>query len=118
MDFDEKLERCVLEFPQTIPAGAKARLGIAFEGELTDELMGYYKSTGGEDGEDIYALTQFEVRSLVQMIVSVRCQLRASAYCCSPRFPLLGRAIVESNIQHLINIAHGNCQLEQHACCV
>ncbi|EPS94689.1 hypothetical protein FOMPIDRAFT_101532 [Fomitopsis schrenkii] len=60
VDFDEKLERCVLEFPQTIPAGAKARLGIAFEGELTDELMGYYKSTGGEDGEDIYALTQFE----------------------------------------------------------
>lgn len=63
VDFDEKHERCTLELPQTIPAGARLRLTIAFEGELTDDLMGYYKSSGGDDDEDVYALTQFEVRT-------------------------------------------------------
>lgn len=62
IQFDEKLERCALGFPKSIPADSKVQLKIAFEGELTDALMGYYKSTGGEDGKEIYALTQFEVR--------------------------------------------------------
>lgn len=67
IDFDEKLERCMLGLPQTAPAGVHLRLEIAFEGELTDDLMGYYKSLNGEDGEDVCALTQFEVRpSLVR----------------------------------------------------
>ena len=65
VDFDEKLERCSLGFPQTISAGAHIQLKVAFEGELTDDLMGYYKSLGNENGEDVYALTQFEVRPLV-----------------------------------------------------
>lgn len=116
--FDEKLERCVLELPQAIPSGAKARLGVSFEGELTEDLMGYYKSTSGEDNEDVYALTQFEVRFLIQMIIFVGFECNASAYCCSPCFPLLGRAVVKSDIQHIVDIAYGNCQLEQHACCV
>ncbi|KAI0730373.1 peptidase family M1-domain-containing protein [Fomitopsis betulina] len=60
IQFDEKLERCALGFPKSIPADSKVQLKIAFEGELTDALMGYYKSTGGEDGKEIYALTQFE----------------------------------------------------------
>lgn len=61
IDFDTKMERCALEFPHAIPADSKAQLKIAFEGPLTDALMGYYKSTGGEDGKEVYALTQFEV---------------------------------------------------------
>ena len=62
IDFDEKLERCMLGLPQTTPAGVHLRLEIAFEGELTDDLMGYYKSLNGQDGQDVCALTQFEVR--------------------------------------------------------
>lgn len=62
INLDEKLERCALEFSESIPVDSKVQLKIAFEGELTDALMGYYKSAGGEDGKEIYALTQFEVR--------------------------------------------------------
>ncbi|KAH9921041.1 leucyl aminopeptidase [Fomitopsis serialis] len=47
IDFDETMERCTLEFP-----------GLCRRGDLTDSLMGYYKSVGGED--EVYALTQFE----------------------------------------------------------
>ena len=64
IDFDQKTERCALEFSQTIPADSKAQLKIAYEAELTDALMGYYRSTGGEDGKEVYALTQFEVPPL------------------------------------------------------
>ncbi|KAH9921040.1 leucyl aminopeptidase [Fomitopsis serialis] len=58
IDFDKTMERCTLGFPESVPAGAKAHLKIAYEGELTDALMGYYKSVSGEG--EVYALTQFE----------------------------------------------------------
>ncbi|KAF9821576.1 hypothetical protein IEO21_00422 [Rhodonia placenta] len=59
-DFDKTMERTTLHFDAPLVAGSKAQLQIAFEGELTDSMMAYYKSAGGEDQSDIYALTQFE----------------------------------------------------------
>lgn len=59
-EFDKTMERSTLHFDVPLVAGSKAQLQIAFEGELTDAMMAYYKSAGGEDKSDAYALTQFE----------------------------------------------------------
>ena len=50
-DFDDKFERGIFSFPAPLPAGATARLSIPFKGELTGDLLGYYFSKGGADGE-------------------------------------------------------------------
>lgn len=58
---DDKAERCVLSFSTPVPAGSKATLSIAFSGELTGAMMGYYKSSFEHDGtKKYYTLTQFE----------------------------------------------------------
>ena len=59
--FDEKFERGLFSFAEPLPAGAAARLSLAFKGPLTGDMLGYYRSTGGADGTTAYALTQFEV---------------------------------------------------------
>ncbi|KZT63496.1 hypothetical protein DAEQUDRAFT_747814 [Daedalea quercina L-15889] len=57
---NKTVERCALCFMEVIPSGVKAQLKIVYQGELTDSLMGYYKSIGVEDENEIYALTQFK----------------------------------------------------------
>jgi aminopeptidase 2 len=45
-----------------LPAGSKAELKIIFEGELTGNMLGYYKASWEHEGKTkYYALTQFEV---------------------------------------------------------
>jgi aminopeptidase 2 len=62
-EFDTKAERATLHFATPLPAGSKAQLRIAFDGPLTDALMGYYRSSYKVAGkEKYYSLTQFEVR--------------------------------------------------------
>lgn len=64
--FDPGTERATLIFSEDLPAGSKATLRIGFWSALTDSMSGYYKSTW-EKG--IYALTQFEVRTLARSYV-------------------------------------------------
>ncbi|TBU29067.1 peptidase family M1-domain-containing protein [Dichomitus squalens] len=59
-EFDEKHERGTFYFSKALPAKSQARLSIPFKGELTGDMMGYYRSTGGKNGEFKYTLTQFE----------------------------------------------------------
>ncbi|KAI0713398.1 peptidase family M1-domain-containing protein [Earliella scabrosa] len=59
-EFDETNERGTFSFAKALPAGSKARLSVAFKGELTGDMLGYYRSTGGPDGKIKYTLTQFE----------------------------------------------------------
>ena len=61
-EFDEKNERGTFYFSKALPAGSKARVSIPFKGELTGDMLGYYRSTGGKNGEFKYTLTQFEVK--------------------------------------------------------
>ncbi|KAG8217461.1 hypothetical protein J3R82DRAFT_5606 [Butyriboletus roseoflavus] len=59
--FDSETERGTLDFPTALPANSTATLTVAFSGELTGTMMGYYKSTYEDDGEKkVYSLTQFE----------------------------------------------------------
>ncbi|RDX52652.1 hypothetical protein OH76DRAFT_1553921 [Lentinus brumalis] len=58
--FDEANERGIFSFAKALPANSKARLSLSFKGPLTGDMMGYYRSTGGKDGELTYTLTQFE----------------------------------------------------------
>ncbi|CCM03911.1 uncharacterized protein FIBRA_06062 [Fibroporia radiculosa] len=60
LSFDTIMERGFLSFTTPLPADSKAQLSLSFTGQLTGAMMGYYKSVGGEDGKDVYALTQFE----------------------------------------------------------
>ncbi|KAI0781326.1 leucyl aminopeptidase [Trametes elegans] len=59
-EFDAANERGIFSFPKALDAGAKARLSVTFKGELTGDMLGYYRSTGGKDGDLKYTLTQFE----------------------------------------------------------
>ncbi|KAJ8489143.1 hypothetical protein ONZ51_g3140 [Trametes cubensis] len=59
-DFDAENERGIFSFTKPLPANAKARLSVSYKGELTGDMLGYYRSTGGKDGELKYTLTQFE----------------------------------------------------------
>ena len=61
VELDEKKERATVSFSEALPAKSTARLSIPFKGELTEDMLGYYRSTGGKDGELKYSLTQFEV---------------------------------------------------------
>ena len=60
-NIDEKNERGIFTFAKALPADSKARLSVSFKGTLTGDMLGYYRSTGGKDGELTYTLTQFEV---------------------------------------------------------
>ncbi|KAI0668551.1 leucyl aminopeptidase [Trametes maxima] len=59
-EFDTVNERGIFSFAKPLAAGTKARLSASFKGELTGDMLGYYYSTGGKDGELKYTLTQFE----------------------------------------------------------
>lgn len=60
--FDKTSERVAYILNTTLPAGSKASLKLAFKGQLTGSMMGYYKSAYEKDGETrYYALTQFQV---------------------------------------------------------
>ncbi|PCH38764.1 leucyl aminopeptidase [Wolfiporia cocos MD-104 SS10] len=54
-------QRASLDLSTTLPAGSKARLTLSFRGELTDSMMGYYRSVSSGKGKTYtYSLTQFE----------------------------------------------------------
>ncbi|EAU88167.2 leucyl aminopeptidase [Coprinopsis cinerea okayama7 len=58
---DKVQERISFQLANPLPAGSKAELKIAFSGELTGSMMGYYKSSWENEGKtEHYALTQFE----------------------------------------------------------
>ncbi|KAI0637348.1 leucyl aminopeptidase [Trametes polyzona] len=59
-EFDPVNERAVFSFAKALSAGTSARLSATFKGDLTGDMLGYYYSTGGKDGELKYTLTQFE----------------------------------------------------------
>ncbi|OJT04088.1 Aminopeptidase 2, mitochondrial [Trametes pubescens] len=59
-ELDTENERVLYSLAKPLSAGASARLSVAFKGELTGDMLGYYRSTGGKDGELRYTLTQFE----------------------------------------------------------
>jgi aminopeptidase 2 len=68
INFDASTERVSLTFAEELHAGTKPTLHLSFESKLTDSMTGYYKSTWAEG---IYALTHFEVRTLlIQVDVS------------------------------------------------
>lgn len=59
---DPVTERAIVEFPTTLQKGSTVVLRIKFQGPLTGDLMGYYRSSWKNEGkEDYYSLTQFEV---------------------------------------------------------
>ncbi|KAF5386438.1 hypothetical protein D9757_005908 [Collybiopsis confluens] len=54
-------ERATFVFPSTFKAGSALQLFIAFEGELSGNLVGYYEGTWEHEGEKkYYTVTQFE----------------------------------------------------------
>ena len=60
--FEEKSERTILDFPSSFAKSSKLQLKIAFDADLTGNMMGYYYSTWEKDGKkQYYTLTQFEV---------------------------------------------------------
>lgn len=62
--YDKKQERTTLHFAKPLPAGSKATLRISFDGTLTGNMKGYYRSSYEVDRvKKYYTLTQFEVRS-------------------------------------------------------
>ncbi|PCH38958.1 hypothetical protein WOLCODRAFT_141023 [Wolfiporia cocos MD-104 SS10] len=63
LSFDDSEERGILAFSNALPEGSNAQLKIAFEGELTGSMAGYYRSLGGKDRKEVYSLTQFEPTS-------------------------------------------------------
>ncbi|KAI0340189.1 leucyl aminopeptidase [Trametopsis cervina] len=61
LDFDTENERVSLALPTTLPVGAKVQVRLDFEGGLTGDMMGYYRSTYEDEGKTkYYTLTQFE----------------------------------------------------------
>ena len=58
--YDPETQRVSYTLPTHLAPGSKAVLSIAFNGTLTDSMVGYYKS---QSPSGIYSLTQFEVSS-------------------------------------------------------
>ncbi|TEB36135.1 leucyl aminopeptidase [Coprinellus micaceus] len=59
--FDNVQERVAFQLATPLPAGSKGEIKIAFTGELTSSMQGYYKSAWEHEGKTKhYALTQFE----------------------------------------------------------
>jgi aminopeptidase 2 len=91
MAFDEKAERVILLMDTLLLAGSKAQLHIAFHGELTDGLMGYYRSAYKVNGTDkYYSLTQLAVSALLYAYSTLIMLTLNIADSCAPRVPLLG----------------------------
>ncbi|KDR73449.1 hypothetical protein GALMADRAFT_71758 [Galerina marginata CBS 339.88] len=58
--FDKAQERTTYELSDKLPAGSTAEIRIAFSGELTGRMMGYYKASWEHEGKTkYYSLTQF-----------------------------------------------------------
>ncbi|KIK68757.1 hypothetical protein GYMLUDRAFT_54326 [Collybiopsis luxurians FD-317 M1] len=54
-------QRAMFVFPTTFTAGSRLRLFIAFQGQLSGNLIGYYEGTWEHEGEKkLYTVTQFE----------------------------------------------------------
>ncbi|GJE97966.1 Peptidase M1 aminopeptidase N catalytic domain-containing protein [Phanerochaete sordida] len=61
LTFNEADERATMHLPTVLPAGATAELRLEFESELTDSLIGYYRSSWECEGKTAYhALTHLE----------------------------------------------------------
>ncbi|KAG2222206.1 hypothetical protein INT45_014103 [Circinella minor] len=62
IDYDAKKDQAILTFEQTMPGSTKASLDIQFEGELNDQMAGFYRSSYKDaEGKTQYlATTQFE----------------------------------------------------------
>lgn len=61
---DTKKERASVKLATPLPAGAEAKLTVAFESDIDASMMGYYHSTSEHNGKKIIsALTQFEPTS-------------------------------------------------------
>lgn len=59
---DQTSERVALNLNTTLPVGSRVLLKLAFKGQLTGSMMGYYKAAYEKDGKTrFYALTQFQV---------------------------------------------------------
>ncbi|KAJ7697953.1 leucyl aminopeptidase [Mycena metata] len=57
----EKLGRVTLNFDTSLPAGATAQLKLCYNAPISDNLVGYYKSTWKtNDRTEYYALTHFQ----------------------------------------------------------
>lgn len=66
--YDEPRGRVSVDLPVALPVGSQLQLRIDFEGELTDAMMGYYRSSWEDEGKTkYYALTQFEVYSSLSL---------------------------------------------------
>jgi hypothetical protein len=100
MESDEKAERVILHMATLLPAGSKAQLRIAFDSELTDGLMGYYRSAYKVNGTDkYYSLTQLAVGTLLCAYCTLIMLTLNIADSCSPRLPLLGRTRAKSDVR-------------------
>ncbi|KIK68750.1 hypothetical protein GYMLUDRAFT_54320 [Collybiopsis luxurians FD-317 M1] len=54
-------QRATFVFPTTFAAGSRLQLFIAFQGQLSGNLIGYYEGTWEHEGEKkLYTVTQFE----------------------------------------------------------
>ncbi|ORE08615.1 hypothetical protein BCV72DRAFT_86089 [Rhizopus microsporus var. microsporus] len=62
ISYDEKKDLAFLTFQDSVPAGSKAVLEVHYEGELNDQMAGFYRSSYKDaDGNTRYlATTQFE----------------------------------------------------------
>ncbi|KAI9491733.1 aminopeptidase [Zychaea mexicana] len=62
IDYDAKKNQATLTFEQSMPGNSKAVLDIQFEGELNDQMAGFYRSSFKDaEGKTQYlATTQFE----------------------------------------------------------
>ncbi|KLO10866.1 hypothetical protein SCHPADRAFT_906524 [Schizopora paradoxa] len=57
---DTVTERAIIDFPSTFVAGSTVVLQAKFQGPLTADMMGYYRSSWKNEGkEEYYSLTQF-----------------------------------------------------------
>lgn len=89
--YDSEQERTTLHFATPLPANSKATLKIAFDGALTGNMMGYYRSSYEADGKKkYYSLTQFEVCSVHICGSEKLTSIFALAHRRPPRIPVLG----------------------------
>lgn len=64
VDVEAKRERASVKLATPLPAGAEAKLTVAFETEIDGSMMGYYYTTSKHNDKKIVsALTQFEPTS-------------------------------------------------------
>ena len=81
---DKNMERAIVHFTTPLPAGSKAQLQVGFQGKLTSSMQGYYKSSWVHEGKQkYYALTQFEVRTVLKGSY----ELPYSSFYASPLLP-------------------------------